>query len=289
MPLTKIFEGWEGYQRSLVNAVRPLTAEQLAWRPAPHLRAVGELVGHIGQGRLDWFTRMQTPRDAEFSDQAGAESQAETLYGNAEALVRQLGRLVGDDRGGAQGVDRGRPGRDLPPRVQWAAAIRASGRSGVSPSRCAPRRRSLALMLGIQGIAVPEPLPALDSAAAAWRWMALVPLTFAGLGHGKWRCLRRCVTSCPFMNGLSLSRQWTIWRILTHDVHHGGELALMLGMLRASRCPNSAASLGTWLCRRWQRIVFVSLTLPASSLKWRRSCRRGDPPYEYTPPLPHQI
>lgn len=26
------------------------------------------------------------------------------------------------------------------------------------------------------------------------------------------------------------SRQWTIWRILTHDVHHGGELALMLGM-----------------------------------------------------------
>jgi hypothetical protein len=26
-----------------------------------------------------------------------------------------------------------------------------------------------------------------------------------------------------------VSRQWTIWRILTHDVHHGGQLALMLG------------------------------------------------------------
>jgi uncharacterized damage-inducible protein DinB len=28
----------------------------------------------------------------------------------------------------------------------------------------------------------------------------------------------------------NISRQWTIWRILTHDVHHGGQIALMLGM-----------------------------------------------------------
>jgi uncharacterized damage-inducible protein DinB len=28
----------------------------------------------------------------------------------------------------------------------------------------------------------------------------------------------------------AISRQWTVWRILTHDVHHGGELALMLGV-----------------------------------------------------------
>lgn len=27
-----------------------------------------------------------------------------------------------------------------------------------------------------------------------------------------------------------VSRQWTIWRILTHDVHHGGQISLMLGM-----------------------------------------------------------
>ena len=26
------------------------------------------------------------------------------------------------------------------------------------------------------------------------------------------------------------SRQWTIWRILSHDLHHGGGLALLLGM-----------------------------------------------------------
>lgn len=27
-----------------------------------------------------------------------------------------------------------------------------------------------------------------------------------------------------------VSRQWTIWRILSHDLHHGGELALLLGL-----------------------------------------------------------
>lgn len=26
------------------------------------------------------------------------------------------------------------------------------------------------------------------------------------------------------------SRQWTIWRVMSHDIHHGGELSLMLGM-----------------------------------------------------------
>jgi uncharacterized damage-inducible protein DinB len=27
-----------------------------------------------------------------------------------------------------------------------------------------------------------------------------------------------------------VSYQWTIWRIMAHDIHHGGELSLMLGM-----------------------------------------------------------
>lgn len=28
----------------------------------------------------------------------------------------------------------------------------------------------------------------------------------------------------------AVSRQWTIWRILSHDIHHGGQIALLLGM-----------------------------------------------------------
>lgn len=28
----------------------------------------------------------------------------------------------------------------------------------------------------------------------------------------------------------AVSRQWTIWRILSHDIHHGGQISLILGM-----------------------------------------------------------
>ncbi|HEX6269496.1 MAG TPA: DinB family protein [Anaerolineales bacterium] len=31
-------------------------------------------------------------------------------------------------------------------------------------------------------------------------------------------------------NTYAISRQWTIWRIMAHDLHHGGELVMMLGM-----------------------------------------------------------
>lgn len=27
-----------------------------------------------------------------------------------------------------------------------------------------------------------------------------------------------------------ISRQWTLWRIMSHDIHHGGQLALLLAM-----------------------------------------------------------
>ena len=150
MPLSKIFEGWEGYQRSLVNAVRPLTAEQLAWRPAPHLRSVGELVGHIGEGRFVVFARMQAPRDAELASQTGADNPQETLYGNAEALARIL-------------------------ESSWAL---------------------------------------IEAALKEWT-VADLALTYRHTESGQ---------------TYVISRQWTIWLMLTHDMHHGGELAMLLGI-----------------------------------------------------------
>jgi uncharacterized damage-inducible protein DinB len=27
-----------------------------------------------------------------------------------------------------------------------------------------------------------------------------------------------------------VSHQWTVWRIMSHDIHHGGQLAIMLGI-----------------------------------------------------------
>jgi uncharacterized damage-inducible protein DinB len=150
IPLWDVLAGWEGYQRSLVNAVRPLTAEQLAWRPAPHLRSVGELVGHIGQGRLTIFARIQSPRNAELASQTGGDNPQETLYGNADALARKL-------------------------ESSW----------------------------GLIEAALKE-----------------------------WSVADLATTDRYSDNGqtYALSRQWNIWLLLNHDLHHGGELALMLGI-----------------------------------------------------------
>src|SRR5262245_32968495 len=59
--MSQVFDGWSGYQTSLVRAVESLTPEQLSWRPAAHRRSVGELVRHITMGRITWFARMGGP------------------------------------------------------------------------------------------------------------------------------------------------------------------------------------------------------------------------------------
>jgi uncharacterized damage-inducible protein DinB len=28
----------------------------------------------------------------------------------------------------------------------------------------------------------------------------------------------------------AVSRQWVVWRVMSHDIHHGGQLAMMLAM-----------------------------------------------------------
>jgi uncharacterized damage-inducible protein DinB len=61
LPLLQVYEGWDGYQEALVRAVSGLAPEHIAFRPAPHLRSVGEIISHIALGRLDWFHRMGAP------------------------------------------------------------------------------------------------------------------------------------------------------------------------------------------------------------------------------------
>jgi uncharacterized damage-inducible protein DinB len=148
--LMKVYEGWEGYQRSLVDAIRPLTREQLAYHPAPQLRSLGELAGHISRGRIEWFERMQAPRSAELASQAGAENPEETLYVDAAALVRHL-------------------------EGSWEM---------------------------------------IEATLKEWT-VADLTATYQHTYNGQ---------------TYAISRQWTIWRILAHDLHHGGELAMMLGL-----------------------------------------------------------
>ncbi|MHB8630223.1 MAG: hypothetical protein ACYDBJ_29020 [Aggregatilineales bacterium] len=47
--LIAVYQGWDGCQLSLVDAIRPLSREQLIYRPAPHLRSAGQIARHLAK------------------------------------------------------------------------------------------------------------------------------------------------------------------------------------------------------------------------------------------------
>jgi uncharacterized damage-inducible protein DinB len=55
VPLTTVYQGWDGFQRNLVKAIAPLSREQLALPAAPTHWPIGMLVQHIINDRLWWF------------------------------------------------------------------------------------------------------------------------------------------------------------------------------------------------------------------------------------------
>ena len=159
--LSEVFEGWNGYQTSLIHALESLTPTQLAWRPAPNFRSVGELARHISLGRIGWFLRMDAPGSA--------------------ALASRIQQWEQDEDGN----------RHI---VEDAVAIAGDAAQLVA------------------------------SLEETWQ---MVEETLAG-----WSVEDLAVTYPHRWNGTryAVSRQWTIWRIMAHDIHHGGELSLMLGM-----------------------------------------------------------
>jgi hypothetical protein len=55
--ISELYDGWEGYHTSLVEAVAPLDRAQLVWRPASGRRSAL----HIASARITWFSRMGAP------------------------------------------------------------------------------------------------------------------------------------------------------------------------------------------------------------------------------------
>lgn len=148
--LPKVYEGWEGYNRSLTGAVRELTTEQFGFRAAPGMRSVGELAWHIGDGRVDWFRRIGAPSSDEL-----------------QALI-----LARDSRPPLDYT-----GLDL---VKWLDTTYRM----------------------------------IDATLVAWGVDDL-DVTFEHAYQGK---------------VYAVSRQWVIWRIMAHDIHHGGQLSELLAM-----------------------------------------------------------
>ena len=159
--LRDVFDGWSGYQTSLLHAIESLSRDQLKWRPAANRRTVGELARHIGLGRINWIGRIGAP-------------------GIEKALA-----LIPDWHTDADGV-----------------------RHVVEDAVPADDPETLVKWLGISW----EPIQrALDE----WT-VADLPETYRHRWNGK-----------TYAN----SKQWTLWRVMAHDIHHGGQLALMLALL----------------------------------------------------------
>ena len=72
--LEPFVEGWAGYQRLLLDAIRPLTPEQLSSRTAPFQWAVWQLASHIAGSRASWFHDLLGEGDPAFHEMFLVES-----------------------------------------------------------------------------------------------------------------------------------------------------------------------------------------------------------------------
>jgi len=156
--LNTIFEGWDGYQTSLLHAVEPLTSEQLLWRPAPQVRALGEIVRHFSLGRITWLSRMDAP--------------------GVEDLREQVPRWYSDSDG---------------------------ARHAVEDSVPSDKGEELAHWLDL-----------------SWRPIQRI------LDEWQLDDLFRTYVHRFLGTDYVVSNQWMLWRVLSHDIHHGGQVAMML-------------------------------------------------------------
>jgi len=147
--LSAIYDGWHHYQDTLIQALAPLTAEQLALRAASRLRSVGEVAAHVIGARARWFQQ---------------------LMGEGGDGFAALGR--------------------------W-------------DSRNAPQRSAAELVQGLE-----TTWQGMQAAMARWtaeEWQQTWPGEYEGEPE-------------------VITRPWVIWHLVEHDVHHGGEISLTLGV-----------------------------------------------------------
>ncbi len=154
LPLRTFYQGWDVYQQRIVTAIAPLSLQQLALRPAPHMWSIGMLAAHIIATRVGWFHMWLGAGSAELGSLATWDEDGEP--------ARPVAELVG-------GLE-----------TTWAM---------------------------IQG------------ALNHWSAADLEQIFYDPYAPDQEQATKR-----------QRSRQWIIWHLLEHDLHHGGELSLILGM-----------------------------------------------------------
>ena len=144
-----IYAGWCNYQDLLIAALTPLSAEQLAFKPASNMRSIEAIATHMIGARGRWFAPPLGDGD------------------------KQLAAFSRWDRGGG------------------------------------PVRTAAEINTGLEFT-----LNYIHTAITRWTaadWQGTIP------GDGSHE---------PTV----ISRPWVIWHLIEHDLHHGGEISLTLGM-----------------------------------------------------------
>lgn len=152
--LTTFYTFWKEYQDRIKEAVEPLDNTQLALRPAPHLRSIGENVMHIVSCRAYWFA-------AFMSDTNGEELK---MYADWNEDALKLGASLPDITKLVRGLDQ------------------------------------------------------------TWQFMTDY--------LARWSSTDMQQTFPDEWDGqvVDVSRAWVVWHVMEHDLHHGGELSLTLGI-----------------------------------------------------------
>ena len=78
---------------------------------------------------------------------------------------------------------------------------------------------------------IPDSVVAADDAAGLVHWLdatwAMIDRTLKGWSvDDLWTTYRHKWMGKTY----AVSRQWTVWRIMAHDIHHGGQIARMLAL-----------------------------------------------------------
>lgn len=147
--LAPFHEGWRDYQGMLVEALAPLTSEQLALRASPDQRPIWLLAAHIIGTRVGWF---------------------QNVMGEGDPTLASFDPWDTDG---------------------------------------APPRAATELIHGLE---------------ATWHMIQ------GCLDRWTPAMLNDSFTRERGDQSRSRTRQWILWHIIEHDLHHGGELCLTLGI-----------------------------------------------------------
>jgi len=84
-----IYQGWHEHQDTLIEAIAPLSANQLGLRIAPELLSVGAIAAHIVQTRAAWFFFIMGDGGEEFKTIGRWKVRGEVSR-NREEIIKAL-------------------------------------------------------------------------------------------------------------------------------------------------------------------------------------------------------